>query len=335
MPRTSDEWQNRLNGFLDTIFEGTYQGETAPCPCPKCLNMSFRTCFKVQRHLVTRGFHESFIQGGDLGDDEDEDSVEGLGATGDGDGMKELISSLIQGAIRGEIISTGEEPNERAKKFFRLLKEAEKELYPECKEATKISFIVRLFQIKCMHVMSNSALGAILHLFSMLLLEGHCIPNTLDKVQKVVRDLGLDYQKIHACANDCVLFRKDYEMDKCLKCGECRWKMAASDEKDEESSCGSPKKRGTKRVPRKILRYFPLTPRLERLYMRECTSSQMRWHKEGLVNDDKMRHPADSMGWKHVDNKYPKFASDVRNVRLRLASDGFNPFGMLNVTYTA
>jgi hypothetical protein len=331
MPRTSDEWQNRLNEFLDTIFEGTYQGETAPCPCLKCLNMSFGTRFEVQRHLVTRGFHESFIQGGDLGDDEDEDSVEGLGVTGDGDGMKELISSLIQGAIRGEIISTDEEPNERAKKFFRLLKEVEKEVYPGCKEATKISFIVRLFQIKCMYGMSNSALGAIHHLFSMLLPEGHCIPITLDKVQKVVRDLGLDYQKIHACVNDCVLFRKDYEkMDKRPKCGECRWKMAASDEKDEESSCGSPKKR----VPRKILRYFPLTPRLERLYMRECTSSQMRWHKEGLVSDDKMRHPADSMGWKHVYNKYPEFASDVRNVRVGLASDDFNPFGMLNVTYT-
>jgi hypothetical protein len=94
-----------------------------------------------------------------------------------------------------------------------------------------------------------------------------------------------DYQKIHACVNDCALFQKDYEkMDKCLKCGECRWKMAASDEKDEESSCGSPKKC----VPHKILHYFPLTPHLERLYMRECTSSQMRWHKEGLVSDDKM-----------------------------------------------
>jgi hypothetical protein len=29
-----------------------------------------------------------------------------------------------------------------------------------------------------------------------------------------------------------------------------------------------------------------------------------------------------------------QFALDPRNVRLELASDGFNPFGMLNVTYT-
>jgi hypothetical protein len=68
--------------------------------------------------------------------------------------------------------------------------------------------------------------------------------------------------------------------------------------------------------------------------MNESTSSQMRWHKEELVNDGKMRHPADSKAWKHVDQKYDWFANDARNIRLGLASDGFNPFGMQNVTYT-
>jgi hypothetical protein len=56
----------------------------------------------------------------------------------------------------------------------------------------------------------------------------------------------------------------------------------------------------------------------------------MRWHKEGLVQDGKMRHPANSMAWKHVDEKYEDFALDPHNVRLGLASDGFNPFGMMN-----
>ncbi|XP_066384653.1 uncharacterized protein [Miscanthus floridulus] len=47
-----------------------------------------------------------------------------------------------------------------------------------------------------------------------------------------------------------------------------------------------------------------------------------------------MRHPTDSKAWKHVDNKYGWFAKEARNIRLGLASDGFNPFGMQNVTYT-
>jgi hypothetical protein len=68
--------------------------------------------------------------------------------------------------------------------------------------------------------------------------------------------------------------------------------------------------------------------------MTETTTSYMRWHKEGLVCDGKMCHPADSLAWKYVGDKYKEFALDPRNVRLGLAYDGFNPFGMLNVTYT-
>jgi hypothetical protein len=260
--------------------------------------------------------------------DEDNDCNED--ATGDGGSIKYLVSSLIRGAIHGEITgANNEEPNEQAKAFFKLLKEVEKELYTGCKKATKISFIVRLFQIKCMFGLSNSALEAILHLFSLSLPEGHCIPDTLDKGRKVVHDLGLDYQKIDACVNDCVLFQKSYaNMSKCPTCGESRWKIA----NDEEASGSASTK---KRSPCKILRYSPIIPWLQRLYMMESTSSLMRWHKrDGLDNDEKMCHPADSMARKHADNLYPEFVSDPRNVRLGLVSDGFNPFGMLNVTYT-
>ena len=71
-----------------------------------------------------------------------------------------------------------------------------------------------------MHVWSyNSAWEATIQLFSLLLTKGHFVPNTLEKVQKVVRDLGPDYRKIHACINDCVLFPKEYaDMDTCPTC---------------------------------------------------------------------------------------------------------------------
>ncbi|TYK11066.1 uncharacterized protein E5676_scaffold73G00520 [Cucumis melo var. makuwa] len=53
----------------------------------------------------------------------------------------------------------------------------------------------------------------------------------------------------------------------------------------------------------------------------------MRWHRDKRVEtDDVLRHPADAEGWKHFDSEFPDFASDPRNVRLGLASDGFNPF---------
>jgi hypothetical protein len=72
---------------------------------------------------------------------------------------------------------------------------------------------------------SNKSLEHILRLFLLVLPDGHCLPTSLDKVERVIRDLGLHYDKIHAYVNDCVLFRGNYaNLDKCPTCDESRWK---------------------------------------------------------------------------------------------------------------
>jgi len=96
--------------------------------------MSCRSTNQVQTHFIFKGFSESFIQR----EGEEKDSFEGTGegggndgATGDGASLRDLVSSQISGAIHGDIIdSETEEPNESAKKFFKLLTKAQRELYP-------------------------------------------------------------------------------------------------------------------------------------------------------------------------------------------------------------
>jgi len=65
-----------------------------------------------------------------------------------------------------------------------------------------------------------------LELFLLVLPKGHCPLDSMEKIKKVVRGLGLNYEKIDACYNDCVLFRgREYEgLDNCPTCGEIRWK---------------------------------------------------------------------------------------------------------------
>jgi hypothetical protein len=110
------------------------------------------------------------------------------------------------------------------------------------------------------------ALEAILKLFGKVLLEGHCITDSLDKVQRVVRDLGLDYVKIHTCQNDCVLFFDKYaNLETCPICKKSRWKVV---EKTFDNNCSAVGATFVKkRLPVKVLRYFPLIPRLQRMYM--------------------------------------------------------------------
>ncbi|KAM2904212.1 hypothetical protein COP2_003958 [Malus domestica] len=78
------------------------------------------------------------------------------------------------------------------------------------------------------------------------------------------------------------------------------------------------------------MRYLPLKPRLQRLYMLTHTATDMRSHKEKRVDEDVLRHHADGEAWKEFDRTFPDFAADFRNVKLGLAINGFNPFGILN-----
>ncbi|KAK9277062.1 hypothetical protein L1049_006601 [Liquidambar formosana] len=123
-----------------------------------------------------------------------------------------------------------------------------------------------------------------------------------------MRDLGLGYTAIHACQHDCVLFWKEHEhKDECPECGESRWKY--NDGK-------------RKKISHKILRYFPLKPRLQRLFMSKKTATDMRWHKEKrIIEENVLRHPVDSIAWKEFDKEHDWFAQEPRNVRLGLASD--------------
>ncbi|XP_074374617.1 uncharacterized protein LOC141715028 [Apium graveolens] len=86
------------------------------------------------------------------------------------------------------------------------------------------------------------------------------------------------------------------------------------------------KEGGSNTIPRKVLRYFPLTTRLQRLYMSARTAEHMKWYKNRVVTEGVLTHPADGEEWKEFDKNYPDFSQDIRNVRLGLATDGFPPY---------
>jgi hypothetical protein len=64
------------------------------------------------------------------------------------------------------------------------------------------------------------------------------------------------------------------------------------------------------------------------------TSPHMKWHAQGHTNDGMLWHSADGEVWKAFDSRYLDFASDLRNVRLGLASSGFNPFGNMSYSHS-
>ncbi|XP_055961230.1 uncharacterized protein LOC126675126 [Mercurialis annua] len=212
-------------------------------------------------------------------------------------------------------------PEEEVEKFAKLWNDSHCELYPGS-QYSKLSFLLKMINIKALTNSSNKSFTMNLELFKDALPKGETLPSSNYEMKKLMRDLGLGYVKIDACINDCVLFWKENEnLDRCPNpaCKAPRWK----------SGLGKHKK-----IAQKVLRHFPLVPRLQRLFMSKDIGEDMRWHKEKRVDDEMIRHPADAMEWKDFDNQHDWFAKDARNVRLGLASDGFNPFGNMSTNYS-
>jgi hypothetical protein len=80
----------------------------------------------------------------------------------------------------------------------------------------------------------------------------------------VIGRLGLGYEPIHVCPNNCVFFWKDYaNHEYCPKCNASRWKDAD----------------GKRRIRDKVLRHFPLIPRLHRIFISKKQSAEVQCHK--------------------------------------------------------
>jgi hypothetical protein len=83
-------------------------------------------------------------------------------------------------------------------------------------------------------------------------------------------------------------------------------------------------------VAHKQLCYLPLTPRVKQLFLSLKNAMYMRWHKEGVhENDELMVHPSDGDAWKALGTFDLDFAAKLKNVRINLATDGFTPFGQM------
>lgn len=284
------------------------------CPCSKCKNICFKSDGEVKYDLFANGFLESYtvwnLHGEDVNDGsrnfttnmEHEDVF---------DQFEMLRDAFGQNYDNNE--EAEEEPNFEASKFYKNLKSGAAPIYPGNTNFTKLTLVTKLLHFKNRHGCSDKGFNELLSLFGAVLPENHTLPPDYKEVKKLVKKLNLGYEKIDACENDCMLFYgEDRNNTFCKYCTLSRYKDATAG--------------GSQTIPRKILRYFRLTPRLQLLYMSSRTAIHMKWYKKRQVREGILTHPADGQEWKNFDKNYPDFAHEIRNIRLGLATDGFSPF---------
>ena len=287
------------------------------CPCKDCRNLSHQYVSVVYEHLVINGIDPTYTvwyhHGEELSRSEDIAQMD-----------NDDVYNLFRATNIGDDDNYSEqEESAQDECFAKQLEDAETLLYPGCTKYTKLSAIVALYKLKTTNGWSNKSFDKLLELLHDMFPEGNVILKSMYSVKKFLQTFDLGYEKIHACINDCCLFRKDKEnLENCPKCGTSRW---MSDKHTKQIK---------KSVRAKVLRYFPIIHRFKRMFRSKEMAENLRWHHNNRSRDGKMRHPVDSVAWDLVNAEWPSFSNEERNLRLGLSTDGFNPFSNLSTTYS-
>ncbi|XP_021985970.1 uncharacterized protein LOC110882197 [Helianthus annuus] len=333
LPRRLPEFEAGVIEFLNASFAKAIKGYQICCPCKRCKNRYWYRRYEVFDHLKGHGFVEDYYVWVFHGENPPH-TRSTTGINDNGESMHDNLDELLHDRFRDiaeETRTVQEGLNEDAKKFYKLVEDGKQELFPGCKSFSKLSFIVRLLLFKTLHGLSNVAFDDLLQLLQEMIPEAK-LPPSFTQAKKVIKDLGLDYKKIPACPNDCMLYWKEYEhTEVCHICHTSKWKQLNEKHHNEHDSEHS---QTSSKVPAKVVWHFPLKPRLQRLFMCSEIAKHMTWHDEGRPKDGNLRHPADGQSWKDFDSLHPHFAKETRNVRLGLSSDGLNPFGTMSIAHS-
>ena len=121
-----------------------------------------------------------------------------------------------------------------------------------------------------------------------ILSNDNTLPKSFYEAKCLLMKLELSYDSIHACRGGCYLFNKKMlDATECPKCHKSRYVD------------------NSKTISVKVLRHFPLIPRLRRMYSCTRLAKLMKWHVGGKSEDKVMRSVVDSKVWDHENNKWP------------------------------
>ncbi|XP_024178504.1 uncharacterized protein LOC112184476 [Rosa chinensis] len=315
--RRSKKFELGLAEFLKFAESNANNKNKISCPCLKCSNTEGFSVGVIKDHIFWNGINESYKHWRWHGEP--------------------TTSAMNDSRVESETVdwepgiwkndwgfgeSEDEQISEDSNEFLKYVEDGDQPLYPGYTKTTKLNGLIQTFNLKAKHGMTDACYSDMLIMIGGLLPEGNQVPLSLYEAKKTLSALGMEYEKIHACPNDCILYRQQHaDALICPNFGVPRWKLG----RDKIVKEG---------IPAKVLWYFPPIPRFKRMYQSTNTAKNLTWHESGRKKDGMMRHPADSPTWELLDKQYPQFSSDPRNLRLALSSDGFNPHSSLSSKYS-
>ncbi|CAL2255932.1 unnamed protein product [Prunus armeniaca] len=248
--RRSKAYELGVEAFLNFSVENLLTTTHICCPCVKCVNLKLFGVGIIRDHLYFNGVDQSYKNWTFHGEPWEAATNASRNVEEDDDHSRySFVSEEIE-MDDNDFGDFGSDPYE----FANVIGDGDQPLYPGCRKYTKLSALVKLYNLKAKYGMSDVCFTELLILQGNLLPEGNTIPASMYEAKKTLCALGLSYEKMHACPNDCILYRKEYEdSTHCPNCGISRWKEG----KDSILKEG---------VPAKVVWYFPPIPRFKRMF---------------------------------------------------------------------
>jgi hypothetical protein len=144
-------------------------------------------------------------------------------------------------------------------------------------------------------------------------------PCTYREIFVIMEEIGMDYQAIDACPNDHIIYYGQYALEN--EFPQCQISRYQIDKASKKVSC-------------KVLHYILIIPCFQQLFRCQSIAQFMDFHAKNRSRDDVLRMPTDGSALNYIEEKWPIFKEEPRNVRLSLAVDGVNPFGELRSMYS-
>ena len=240
--RHTREYIKGMHEFLDAA-EADKQNGFMCCPCTECGNTRSYSNRKIlHSHLLYKGFmphYNVWTRHGEIGvmmeDGEEEEYDDNYVPPeyGDATEHQDAPDDVHDGAGTGEAAKDQEEPDDvpdddlrqvivnarrqcKSKKeklkLQHMLEDHQKLLYPNCEDGKKkLGTTLELLQWKAENGVSDKGFGKLLVMIKNMLPKDNELPESTYEAKKAVCPLGLEVQKIHACPNDCILYRGEYE----------------------------------------------------------------------------------------------------------------------------
>lgn len=215
--RFLEQYRDGARKFVELACE-TLNSEMIGYPCIKCRNLKHHNYEIVYEHLIIKGMDPTYTDWVFHGEKPSKSNLVDVEMH---ESCRMFRDFYTQHDVDSENRHDGTEED-----IQRLVSDAKTPLYPSCMAFTKMSASVAMFKHKAAHGLSDNGLNELIHLVRDMLPQNNTLPNSFYEMKKLVNTFNLGYEKIHACLNDCCLYRKELEhVELCPKCGCSRWKV--------------------------------------------------------------------------------------------------------------